>query len=597
MKKTAFLIIMLLIAGGILGYRVIKERAKTDLALNSKISRITDKISNIRNSATNAAMEKIKKIPERGKQLLKNAAPAIPVSEAPSETDRVEVYLKHGSVIKGKLLKKTGKQCVIDWAGREFTVDNSQISSLKHITQRDVEWPYKNDIVVSKKNGVICDGKIAGIDGKGITLSFDEGGGGMEMGIPFSSISYLEFAPFCDKEVKTTESNLKKLFPKMTMYKEGNITLFTDSYIKTVKWYEKLVRAAYTEIYLKFFPLFRDRKPQFQNFIVIFDDPVAYVEKTGMSPFIPGFFDPDEKVLYLYNMFGERVEGMVFETIAGATGALDNEIKRWKEEHNIDKRYDEFIDGKTKEYKDRFWKAYNIYKISLIDETKAVLRHELTHEIFHNWGLQSIIISRPAVDKEKVMEKKKKFVETTDWNEKKKLLDEMVRLEKPEEIEMAVAGSWLAEGLATYCEEDSIGGVNEELLFSFQDAVRKKELNPIEFFTNFEKGSFTGIAPKAKYNLYAQSWAFTCFLMAKYQKQFMDYQQKMARRFAGETAQNPPVKKDDLALLLECLDKDLPTLEKEFREYMDGYQKVEDPFVKRYIEFYNIWRDLLESHL
>lgn len=596
MRKIILIIILLFIAGGVLGYLAVKERMKTDLAFNSRVSNMIEKTDSIRAFAV-ACIGEIKKIPAQGKKIISSMTHGFPAAEETAPSDRVEIYLKHGSVVKGKLLRKTGNNYTVDWDGREFTVDGAQISRVRYITQKDVEWAYKNDIVINKKNGVVCDGKIIGIDEEALILSLEEGVGGAEMSIPRSEISYLLFAPFYNREVETTENNLKKLFPKMNVYKEGNITLFTDSYVKTVKWYEKIILAAYTEIYLKFFPLFKGRKPHFQNFIVIFDDPVAYVEKTGMPPFIPGFFDPSEKVLYLYNMFGERIEKMLFEMLTSATGTYDKEIERLKKRYEIDKRYDEFIEGKTKEFKDRFWKVYNIYKIDLIDETKSVLRHELAHEIFHNWGLQSIIISRPNVDKEKLMKKKKKFIETTDWNEKKKLLDEMAKIEKPEEIEMAIAGSWLAEGLATYCATEPVGSVDDELLFSYQEAVRKKELNPIEFFTNFEKGSFVGIVPESKYNLYAQSWAFTSFLMDKYQKEFIEYQKKMADRLAKENRQGSAANKDDLSLLLACLNKDLAALEKEFKDYMDSYQKAENPFVKRYIEFYDIWKDLLESHL
>ena len=114
---------------------------------------------------------------------------------------------------------------------------------------------------------------------------------------------------------------------------------------------------------------------------------------------------------------------------------------------------------------------------------------------------------------------------------------------------------------------------------------------------SFEKGSFVGIALKSKYNLYAQSWAFTCFLMAKYPNQFIDYQEKIAERIAKVGKKETASNKDDLLLLLACLDKELPVLERGFGEYMDGYQKTEDPLVKRYIEIYEAWRDLLESHL
>jgi hypothetical protein len=587
MKKAVFIIFLLLVAGGILGYSAFKKRLRTDLARASVM------IDTVRDAAI-ASGKKIEKLYSKGKKGLQRIIPTFPKSSEPN--DRVEIRLRHGGVMRGKLLAKAGDQYVINWGENKFTVKKQDVKSIKYMTQRDVEWPYKNDVVVKRTNGIVCDGKIIGLDAEKATLAFEEGGGGMELGIPRPEIQSLIFAPVCNKETGETEEHIKELFPKMKIYKEGNITLFTDSYVKTAERSQQIARRLYTELYFKFFTLFKDRKPQFQNFIVLFDDPVDYVDKTGMPPYLPGYFDPSERVLYLYNMFGERMEEMLFTMLTGATGAIDKTVDKAKKELNIDKRYDIFIDGMTKEFTDRFWKVQNIYKRMLIDETKSTLRHELTHEIFHNWGLQSIIISKPIVNKEKLMEKKKEFTGATDWKIKKRLLDEMMKMEKPEEIEMVVAESWLAEGLATYCAIEPMGGIDEDLLFTFQDGVSKKELNPIEFFTGFEKGSFVGVVLKSKYNLYAQSWAFTCFLMDKYPGQFFDYQEKMAKKIVTEDEKDERSKKDNLTLLLECLNKDLPGLEKEFDEYMRGHKKTEDPFIKRYIEVYDVWRDLLESH-
>ncbi|MCX5667281.1 MAG: hypothetical protein NTY34_03090 [Candidatus Omnitrophica bacterium] len=588
MKKAVFIIILLLAAGCILGYFIFKERMSTNLAFNSKVSIVADKIYALRDTAI-ASGEKFKKIISKGEKTLKNTVHASSGSGGPGGD--VELRLKHGGVIRGKLLREADDQYMIDWRGDKFTVKKQDVKSIKNITQRDIEWPYKNDIIVRKINGVICDGKIISLDDKAVTLSFEEGGGGMELGVPRTEINSLIFAPVCNKDTDETEEHIKELFPKMKIYKEGNITLFTDSYVNTAKWCQKITRALYAELYFKFFTLFKDRKPQFQNFIVLFDDPIDYIDSTGMPPYIPGYFDPSERVLYLYNMFGERAEEMLFTMLTSATDAVYKDVEKQKKKLNIDERYDIFIDGRTKEFTDRFWRVKDIYKRSLTDETKSTLRHELTHEIFHNWGLQNIITSKPVVNKEKLIEKRKEFIEATDWEKKKKLLDEMMKMGKPEEIEMAVAESWLAEGLAAYCATEPAGGIDEDLLFTFQDAVSKEGLNPIEFFTGFEKGSFVGIALKSKYNLYAQSWAFTCFLMAKYPSQFVDYQKKIAEKITKED------KKDNLTLLLACLGKNLSDLGKEFDEYMRGYQKAEDPFVKRYIEVYDVWRDLLESHL
>jgi len=354
MKKAVFIIILLLVAGGILGYSVLKERMRTDLALNSKVSIVTDKIYALRDTAV-AYGKKFKKIFSKGEKILKNTIQASSGSGGPSRS--VELRLKHGGVIRGKSLRDAGDEYVIDWAGNKFTVKKQDVKSIKNITQRDIEWPHKNDIIVKKTNGVICDGKIIGFDDKAVTLSFEEGGGGMELGIPRPEIDSLVFAPVCNQDTDEAEEHIKELFPKMKIYKEGNITLFTDSYVNTAKWCQKITQALYTELYFKFFTLFKDRKPQFQNFIVLFDDPIDYVDSTGMPPYIPGYFDPNERVLYLYNLFGERIEEMLFTMLTGATDALYKDIEKQKNERNIDERYDIFIDGRTKEFTDRFWRV------------------------------------------------------------------------------------------------------------------------------------------------------------------------------------------------------------------------------------------------
>ena len=115
--------------------------------------------------------------------------------------------------------------------------------------------------------------------------------------------------------------------------------------------------------------------------------------------------------------------------------------------------------------------------------------------------------------------------------------------------------------------------------------VRKKETSPIEFFMVFKIGSFPGLAPKGMLNAYSQSWAFTTFLMNKYPDQFMEYHIKMVD-------QKPKDSDEELAWLLESVNKDLPTLEKEFREFMDSYEEIEDPYIRRFMQWREIWEDL-----
>jgi len=587
MKKI--LIITILVAAAAFGYRAFKTQVQKDPAMNTKIADMTNKIK----AAVIGKADALKSaITNQGQGASNSAAAGLPSlakkpSQGPLPNEAITIYLKHGGVISGKLLGKTENEYTVDWKGEKYSINAMQIARVEYKSQKDIDWQYKNDVVVKKINGVVMDGQIIDAGQDALTLSYSEGGGNMEIGVAKKDIDYLMFAPVEDKESQEIERHLKEIFPKMKAYKDGNVTMLTDSYVTTVGLYKKTIREEYTQIYLKFFKLFNGRKPQKQNFVVIFDDPVTYTESTGMPYWwVAGYFDPLESVLYLYNGFGDRIEKMVFDIIAGRTGMIDKWYEEKKKQYNVDKRYDIFIDGWAKEIKDKFWNAYNLYKSELTEETLSTLRHELTHELFHNWGLQNIILSKPNIDKEKLAKEKKEFVEAKDWKKKEEIITEIMKLRKDEKLEMAAAQSWLAEGMSTYCETEPMGAKDDMWLFLYQEMVRKNELNPIEFLTNFKMGSFPGLSSQAMLDAYAESWALTTFLMNKYPSQFIDYQDKMAAQVHKKLEE-----KDDLKLLLASLNKDLPTLEKEFKEFMATYGKAEDPDIKRFMKFHEIFND------
>ena len=100
-----------------------------------------------------------------------------------------------------------------------------------------------------------------------------------------------------------------------------------------------------------------------------------------------------------------------------------------------------------------------------------VTLHELAHSIFHSWGIQTIITSRPPVNDAEIAQKKKEFLDTKDKKAKERLLNQLVSLrrEEREYTDMAAAQSWLAEGTATFCETIPVGSTNEEYLYLFQE--------------------------------------------------------------------------------------------------------------------------------
>ncbi|MFA6609819.1 MAG: hypothetical protein WCT15_03100, partial [Candidatus Omnitrophota bacterium] len=502
--------------------------------------------------------------------------------------------LKHGGKVEGKLLEKNSKEYVVDWGGDKYVIDAAKVDRVEYKTQKDVEWPYKNSVVIKRTNGIVLDGEIVKVAPGSITLLFTEGGGRLEMGVDRKDIDHLIFMPVCDKENDERAAALKAQFPKMKVYKEGNITIMTDSYIIAVKQYKKTINSVYTEIYFKFFKLFRGRIPQNQCFVVVFDDfmdYVVYAAAEGVPGWLAvGFFSPLEKVLFTYNAFGERMEKYVFDVIIGrGGGTFDKMVESVKKQ--VDKRYHIFVEGQAKVISDKFWDIYSLYKSEMENQTISTVRHEFAHEVFHNWGFQNIVLSKPNIDKEKLDKKKKEIMEASSWEEKEKILDEIMKIRKRDTMEASdmidegTAQSWLNEGIATYCGTDPIGGIDEDWLFTFQEAARKKSVNPIEFLMNFKIGSFPGLAFGSVLDSYAESWALTNFLMAKYPDQFMEYQRLISQKKPGKG-------QDELELLLKTLKTTLPTLEKEFMDYMATYKQVEDPYVKRFMRHHDVWNDL-----
>jgi len=590
------IILAILITALVFGYKALKAELRTNLALNSKVANITDKIDNVKKGG----IDIFNRLKKSGVSLIRQVSQLKDLSISKEEEVRaVTLILKHGGVMSGRLLGKTRKNYTVEWNGEKFVIDSSQVTRVEYKTQKAAEWPYKNDVVVKKADGIILDGKIseAGIDD--IKMLFDEGGGELEMGVKIKDIDYIISAPVCNKESLDTEGHLKKQFPKMKLYKEGNVTLVTDSYNTSVNSYRKAIRVVYTEIYLKFFKLFKDRSPGRQNFVVIFDDFNDYVEYAATDG-VPGwlavgYFNPISKCLYIFNAFGERLEKMIFEIVADQTGRF-NEIAIDRTKKEFDQRYHVFIEAMGKEITDKIWDGYNLYESELKEITFSTLRHEFTHEVFNNFGLQSIMLSQPnKAATKKLIEKKKEFLETKDLAKKKELFRALMKLNKEESegLETEASQSWLAEGVATYCETDPGGSVDEMWLFTYQEMVRKNEYNPLEFLTNFKMGSFPGLCSRAMLNSYAESWAFTKFLMDRYPDQFIEYQ----REIAGLAKAKGAGKQDDeeLALLLKALNKDLPTIEKEFKEHMASYSKVEDPFITRFMRYRKIEDDLRQS--
>lgn len=515
-----------------------------------------------------------------------------------SDNDKVALHFKDGSVMIGEMIRKTKDEYHIKWKGEETIVYAELVDYVTSATEElkgevglsdeeiSLYWPYKNDIVIRLKNRAIVDAKIDRANRENLHLIDTlEGGGSIEQDIARSDIEYLIFKPIDNEEAGKIERSFRELFPKMNFYKDGNFTIVTDSYITWVKEYTKVLRAVYTNIYLDFFDLFKDKKAQSQNFVVIFDDYVNFVEYAvadGVPGWaVAGYFNPDDKALYLFNVLGERFSEILFQGIVGESGkSIDHVVETV--EKQVDKRYHIFIEGQVKAIRDEFWDAYSYYRDMFRELTLTTLRHEFAHEVFNNWGLQNISVSRFEGMEDELVKRKKEFLETKDCKKKAQQLKALL-MQRGEDapLDMKAANSWLSEGIATYCETEEIGTQNNEWLFIYQEMARKGPIYPLEFLTVYKIGSFPGVYSKAMLDLYAQSWAFVSFLMERYPREFIDYQNKLAGKDAKES--------EDIKWLLQALGKDSRTIENEFAEYMNKFKELEDPFLVHFDRLYSIY--------
>ena len=71
--------------------------------------------------------------------------------------------------------------------------------------------------------------------------------------------------------------------------------------------------------------------------------------------------------------------------------------------------------------------------------------------------------------------------------------------------------------------------------------------------------------------------------MEKYPKEFMAYQNRMTE----ETAKQ----QEDIKWLLQALGKDLKTIQREFEEYMNKFEKLDDPDVAHFIKLHKLFTE------
>jgi len=414
-----------------------------------------------------------------------------------------------------------------------------------------------------------------------------DGGGAIEQTIPRADIEQLLFKPIKNERSKKIDDTLKELFPEMHWYYEGMFTIITDSPGNIVKDYRRTIRELATDWYLTFHAAIKERTPMIQQHVIIFDDWGDYIEYAATDG-VPGwlavgYFHPEDEVLYCFNMVGEEFSELLYDAYLGelrkARDRVSSMIKGASNEI--------FLEGQLSEFLQKFETAHAMVRQVYRQMSEDTLRHELVHALFHNWKLQNIHLSKmPEKDKEEI-EKKRKFLESENDEEKRKILDELLkRSESEEELpDLQASNAWFVEGLAGYMEPTPVGGINHERLPDVQKAMQQNQLLPLEFLNVFQMGSFVGMTTESQLNAYAQSWALCHFLMHKYPDGFLVYVERLAR-------EQPQPGQDTLAWLVEAVGKDHKVLDQEFQDYLRQFPPEDPLWLKQWQEFLDFVNEL-----
>ena len=510
------------------------------------------------------------------------------------DKEQAVVYLKNGNALSCIVLHEDDKTVTVDWQGGEIGLQKNEIARIERqqsLRENDgivlaprenpaEKWIYQNSPVVKLMNGQVLDAAVSEIREHVVILRRDLGEGGYaEQEIKRDQIESLEFRPVVNEASRKIEEKLREQFPKMRFHRIGMVMLITDSEGSALMELKRTLRDQEITLYFEFFGLLKKKQPKFQHFVVVFDSPLDYFEYAltdGVPAWLcPGYFSPVEKVLFMMNLGGQHVTDNIYQTVLGARGVVDQQAQNLK--NSVGDRYDIQIQALAKDAKIKVENAVAYLGGIYGGLSTMILRHEFTHEFLHDWGLQTIIVSKMKEKDDALIQKKKDLFKADGLEKKKELLLQILNMQRDanQDVKTEASNSWFVEGLAEYAATTAIGEANEMRLYELKEARRKNELWPIEQLTVYKMGSFPGVSASSALSAYAQSWSFVGFLMKNYRKEFLSYLNRMGLE--------KPSGDDDLKWLLEALGKDLRTIEKEWIASIDALPDVEDPQLEKFM--------------
>ena len=515
---------------------------------------------------------------------------------------QITLYLKNGGVVTGELVSDTPASMTLRWEYGNVDFQRAEIQRVvrgkQDTDENDVAmpwegegeaWPYHHDVVVKLMKGTVVDGEITSVTPTTVILTQAlPSGGQIEHTIQRADIDQLFFKPIHNARSDQIGQNLRSLFPNMQWHEEGLFTVVSDSTTPSVKDDLKTIRELATDWYLTFYPLVRTRQPSIQQYLVIFDDWESYL-KYAATDGVPGwiavgYFHPQDEVLYCFNVVGERFSELLYEAYLGQFRKARDQVSAQVK----GTQYQSAVEGRLSEFLQKLEAAHARVREAFREMGAQVIRHELTHAMFHNWHLQGIVLSQlPAQGRDEAIQKKAAFLHSGDPEEKRRLLDELLKRKSGTELpQMQASNSWVVEGLAGYMEPSPLGGVHPERLSELQEAMSHKQIMPLEFLNAFRMGSFPGMATQSALYAYAQSWGMCHFLMHRYQDGFLSYLDRLAR-------EQPKEGEDTLSWLFASLGKGQQPLEEEFLAYQEQFPPEDPMWLKQMQGFLDLRAELI----
>ena len=148
------------------------------------------------------------------------------------EPEYITLYLKYGgTVVSGPLLSETDTEFTVLWKEQEFVIEKSQVLKVKRKGEA-IEWEYNNPMVIKLKNGSVLDACIKDIKKNRAVIESSLDGSSYETEVDINDVEHLVYKPISNKESREIEKKIKKNFPGMKFYGEGNVTIVTDANIK-----------------------------------------------------------------------------------------------------------------------------------------------------------------------------------------------------------------------------------------------------------------------------------------------------------------------------------------------------------------------------